>query len=81
VLLELRKKEVVLIVEDDGVGFDVEKQRLDRRHGSAMGLLGMHERAAIAGGKLEIESGSGKGTTVFARIPARFAPATDGDAK
>ena len=81
VLLELRKKEVVLIVEDDGVGFDVEKQRLDRRHGSAMGLLGMHERAAIAGGKLEIESGSGKGTTVFARIPARFAPATNGDAK
>jgi two-component system CheB/CheR fusion protein len=73
VLLEFRKKEVVLIVEDNGVGFDQEQQRIDQRHGSAMGLLGINERAAIVGGTVEIESGQNKGTTVFARIPAVFA--------
>jgi signal transduction histidine kinase len=34
-----------------------------------MGLLGMQERALILGGRLEVESTTGGGTTVRAIIP------------
>ena len=66
VLLERRDNHVVLIVEDDGVGFDP-SVKADADKG--LGLLGMGERAALIGGTLEIESSPGGGTTVFARVP------------
>ena len=34
-----------------------------------LGLLGMQERATLAGGSVEIESNPGAGTTVFVRLP------------
>ncbi|MET0753907.1 MAG: CheR family methyltransferase, partial [Pyrinomonadaceae bacterium] len=67
VLLEKRGDNVSLIIEDDGAGFDPKAKR-NRTKG--IGLLGMTERAKICGGTLEIESAKGKGTTVFARVPA-----------
>ncbi len=54
--------EVVLEVHDNGVGFDPEAQT------SGFGLAGMRERAYLAGGRLEVESG-GAGTTVRAHLP------------
>lgn len=66
VLLEKRKDFIVLIIEDDGVGFNVEKKLKEKK---GLGLVGMDERAKLLGGSLEIESSKGKGTTVFARIP------------
>jgi len=50
-------------VRDDGVGFDVERVR------TGLGLMGMRERAELAGGRLEIESAPGAGTTLRARFP------------
>ncbi len=38
-----------------------------------LGVAGMRERLALIGGELEIESSTGVGTTVFARIPADIA--------
>ena len=64
VLLERRADSVLLIVEDDGIGFDADGEA--RGHG--FGLVGMQERAALVGGSLEIESSPGKGTTVLVRI-------------
>ncbi|MFN6964374.1 MAG: PAS domain S-box protein [Pyrinomonadaceae bacterium] len=79
VLLELRRKEVVLIVEDDGVGFDIEgRGNAQAQNADGMGLLGMQERAAIVGGSVEIETAPDHGTTVFARIPARFVKKDEG---
>jgi signal transduction histidine kinase len=52
-----------LTVRDDGVGFDVERLR------SGLGLVGMGERAEFAGGRLDIESAPGTGTTLRARFP------------
>lgn len=73
VLLERRKDIVVLIVEDDGVGFrPARKARVNKKR-NGMGLTSMRERAAIEGGTIEIESATGKGTTVFVRMP--FEPA------
>ena len=68
VLLEKRGGNVSLIIEDDGVGFNPADKR-NRTKG--IGLVGMNERAKILGGKLEIESQKGKGTTVFVRVPAK----------
>ncbi len=61
---------MVLVVEDNGVGFDVSKQ-CDAVDG--MGLSGMRERAALVGGTLHVASVSGKGTTVSLRIPTAAA--------
>ncbi len=69
VLLEMRGSRIVLIIEDDGNGFDPESDRRSAG-GKGLGLVGMRERTALLGGTLEIESRPGEGTTVFARVPA-----------
>jgi len=56
--------EVVLIVTDDGRGFD---PAAARGHDRRFGLLGMSERAEALGGYLTIESAPGQGTRVTAR--------------
>jgi len=68
VLLERRDGEIILIAEDDGVGFDTGQEQPDEP-GSGLGLVGMHERAALIGGSLEIESARGRGTTIYVRVP------------
>ena len=55
----------VVIVEDDGSGFNVNAPR-DTGH---LGLVGMHERVEMLGGTLTLESVPGRGTTVFAEVP------------
>jgi signal transduction histidine kinase len=60
--------ELELRVHDDGVGFDVASRRADRRR---LGLLGMEERVAVAGGRLWVESAPGQGTSVRALMPLR----------
>jgi len=69
VLLERRPDEALLIVEDNGRGFDVEKARAARGRHAGMGLIGMEERAALMGASLQFEAAPGKGSTVFIRVP------------
>jgi two-component system CheB/CheR fusion protein len=69
VLLEHRDGHVVLIVEDDGAGFNPAEREAAQE---GLGLLGMRERAALVGGTLEIESAPDEGTTIFARVPVTF---------
>jgi two-component system, chemotaxis family, CheB/CheR fusion protein len=71
VLLERRDSQVVLIVEDNGAGFNPNAEIGDEDH-KGMGLVGMRERAALVGGTLQIESRPKKGTTIFVRVPAMF---------
>ena len=73
VLLEVRKKNVILIIEDDGVGFGQGELTEVGASGSGLGLIGMRERAALFGGTVEIESAPNQGTTIFVRIPAIYA--------
>jgi signal transduction histidine kinase len=54
-------------VEDNGCGFTLDGQSRPLNRG--LGLLGMRERAAIAGGSLSIESSPGHGTRVTLHIP------------
>jgi PAS domain S-box-containing protein len=69
VLLERRDGEMVLITEDDGKGFVPAEKPLPDEPGGGLGLVGMHERAALIGGTFEIESAPGKGTTIYVRVP------------
>ena len=66
IILERRQNHVSLVVEDDGVGFDLGGVDADRR---GFGLLGMQERAALVGATLHIESAPGEGTTILVRMP------------
>jgi signal transduction histidine kinase len=68
-VLQRRKDQAVVVVEDDGVGFDAESVTVPAREGGQLGLLGMRERVALVGGTLTIESTPGRGTTVIARVP------------
>src|SRR5262249_41734823 len=53
--------EVELVVEDDGNGFDLTAARERASRGHSLGLLGMEERALLAGGRLDVESRPGHG--------------------
>jgi PAS domain S-box-containing protein len=57
--------ELILEVADNGRGFN-EKKLLDHK---SLGLLGMRERAAFIGGRVEIRSAPGKGTKVIVASP------------
>jgi PAS domain S-box-containing protein len=57
---------ILLVVEDDGIGFCVSD--LSDTLGS-LGLLGMKERAQFCGGEVQISSSPGNGTTVTVRVP------------
>ena len=58
-----RKSEILAQVYDDGCGFDAGNVR------GGVGLSGMRERVAEIGGRIEIETGPGRGTLVKVWIP------------
>ena len=67
IILERRPDHVLLIVEDDGVGFD---HASPGASGEGFGLRGMEERAALVGATVVIDSATGRGTTILVRMAA-----------
>lgn len=80
VLLTINERDLSLIVEDDGEGFDTTAARQPASDGG-VGLSGMQERAELLQGTFQIESSELTGTTVYIRIPAKYrtetAPSND----
>jgi signal transduction histidine kinase len=68
VVLERHDGQVVVVVEDDGKGFDI-ADIVDNPTLPGLGLRGIRERAALLRGTAEIESHVGGGTSIYARIP------------
>jgi signal transduction histidine kinase len=66
IVLEYVADSVRLVIEDNGVGFNVSDAEASA---TGLGLIGMRERAALAGADLRIESSPGHGTTVSLRVP------------
>ena len=62
--------EIHLLIQDDGVGFDVGQSRSRARNGDSIGLISMQERASLVGGRTEIESTPGRGTRVCVHLPS-----------
>jgi len=70
VLLDKTQDQIVLRVQDDGVGFDIsELQRKDSESGS--GFFNMYERTEYVSGQLEIDSAPGQGTKVELHVPIK----------
>lgn len=59
---------VVVAIEDDGIGFAVENLEGGQRH---FGLLTMRERAESVGGALTVDSTPDRGTRVTVRLPLK----------
>ena len=64
VYLRVEEGELCLCVIDDGKGFAPEQ----RKAGQSFGLVGMQERVFMLGGRLQIDSQPGEGTTLLARV-------------
>ena len=60
-----RGSTLTLVVDDDGTGFDP-SARVGSR---GAGILGMRERAAALGGRLDLETSPGRGTTLRLVVP------------
>ena len=62
--LSCNGQSTMLAIQDDGIGFDVNSKTATGH----FGLVGMKERAELAGGQLMIESEKGRGTKVVLKI-------------
>jgi len=60
---------VILQVEDDGMGFNVEEVRQDYDQRGSLGMVNLQERTDLINGLLEIESQPGAGTCIRVTIP------------
>lgn len=71
--VEIGTRELLAVVDDDGVGIELEQ--LSQVH--SFGLRGMRERLAALGGSVSVSSSRGGGTRVEIRLPVRdeMAPA------
>ena len=61
---------VVLLIDDDGAGFDAGARPAPGSSGG-YGLFGMEERARLLGGEVQIDSTPGWGTRIRAALPYR----------
>lgn len=78
VVIELHQDDdqVEMVIQDDGIGFEVAAAQLRATQGGSIGLLGMQERATLVGGQFDLASTPGQGTVVRVRFPLTCNAAT-----
>ncbi len=64
VTLEQEDNTLKMTIQDDGVGFDVEKALHAAQHGASMGIVNMRERALLTGSQIIISSEPEQGTEI-----------------
>jgi len=62
-------RRVMITIQDNGVGFDVEQTMARSKKSSHYGLIGMSERVELLNGKMDIQSARGQGTKISISIP------------
>lgn len=60
---------VQLMINDDGIGFDVDRRHAMRSGRASLGLLSMSERASCLGGTLKLRSNRRSGTEIEVLVP------------
>jgi PAS domain S-box-containing protein len=68
VSLQQNSSQLILAVKDNGIGFDLCGYYSSHENSSSLGLIGMRERVAANGGRLQIRSVPGEGTEVIAKF-------------
>jgi PAS domain S-box-containing protein len=71
VSLKVEDSRLSVTVEDDGRGFDVAEAMPNARALTGFGLFAIRERLAHFGGRMEIRSEPGRGTTAALSVPIR----------
>jgi PAS domain S-box-containing protein len=66
--LEQKKKKVVVLIKDDGIGFHPDRVVSETIPVKGIGLLGMQERVRLLGGSFRIRSHKGQGTSIFVEL-------------
>lgn len=69
VVIKKEERRISFLVEDDGIGFDVEEQDVLDHTEKGMGLSAMHERVRMLGSQLRVSSQGNQGTTISFIIP------------
>ncbi|MBK1662141.1 GAF domain-containing protein [Paracraurococcus ruber] len=69
IALDLTGQDAVLVVADNGRGFQPAGAAGSRLPGSRLGLLGIRERVAQVGGRVAIDTTPGRGTRLAATVP------------
>jgi len=70
ITVDFGNNNIKITVQDDGQGFQLPTRLGDLASAGKLGLAGMYERVQLLGGTLELQSTSGKGTTLIAEIPS-----------
>lgn len=68
--LDIESNPIVVTVEDDGSGFDVESVLSAVRQRGSSGLINLEKRIQMLGGRMQFQSATGRGTKVRAELPA-----------
>jgi signal transduction histidine kinase len=71
VCMKRQSKDFCIIIEDDGVGFDMSGPHPKRKKTKGFGLFSIRERLKYIGGQIEIESEPGQGTQVTISVPLK----------
>lgn len=71
VRLERVLSDLILLITDDGAGFDARLLRSGTAGSATLGLRGMEERAQAVGGTITIDSAPALGTEICARLPIK----------
>ncbi|MCS7280850.1 MAG: GAF domain-containing sensor histidine kinase [Desulfobacterota bacterium] len=71
IIFSSEDKEYKLVIEDDGMGFNVHEIKTIEEGGRGAGLFGMKERVRLVGGRCNIESSPGMGTRINVYVPRK----------
>lgn len=69
--IEFQQNHINLVIQDRGVGFDLEKIMTTTNERESYGLLSLKERTELIGGELKIITSPGGGTKIISKIPLR----------
>jgi signal transduction histidine kinase len=70
IVAEQERSRLLLTIQDDGCGFDVQRSK-------GLGLLGMEERVSGMGGRLRIHSEADRGTLISVVLPLEMSAGKD----
>lgn len=70
ITIDYKRDHLLMRLEDNGSGFDVENLTGVDERGRGSGVFGMKERVKLMGGSCSIQSQPGQGTLVTVKVPA-----------
>lgn len=70
-------RNICIVVQDDGVGFDVHKAFRAGHDALGLGLFSIRERLTLLGGQMTVDSAPGQGARFTLRVPHQSAPGAE----